>query len=139
MIPVLTALLPVVGQIIEKIIPDPQAAAEAKLKALELAQKGELAALDADVRLALGQMEINKAEATGEGYKANWRPTIGYVCAGALAWTYLGNPVALWVCALWFPGVTPPVIGVDAHLYELMFGMLGLAGWRTLDKIKGKA
>lgn len=37
---------------LDKIIPDPQQAADAKFKVLELAQKGELAVLDADMRLA---------------------------------------------------------------------------------------
>ena len=44
------ALIPVLGTIFDKIIPDPAAAADAKLKAMELAQRGELAVLDADVR-----------------------------------------------------------------------------------------
>lgn len=53
-------LIPALAQLFDKVIPDPQAAADAKLKAMELAQRGELAALDADMKLALGQMEINK-------------------------------------------------------------------------------
>ena len=39
------ALIPILGTIFDKIIPDPAAAADAKLKAMELAQRGELAAL----------------------------------------------------------------------------------------------
>ena len=39
-------LLPALAGIIDKIIPDPAAAAAAKLQAVELAQRGELAALD---------------------------------------------------------------------------------------------
>ena len=65
-------LIPAVTQVLDKIIPDPQAAADAKLKALELAQKGELAVLDADLRLALGQLEVNKAEATTDMFRGGW-------------------------------------------------------------------
>lgn len=133
------ALIPVIGGLLEKLIPDPQAAAEAKLKAIELAQKGELAALDAEIRLALGQLEVNKAEAATDGYKAGWRPTIGYVCAAALAWTYILNPVITWAVAIWAPGTAVPNIAIDDHLWELMLGMLGLAGWRTMDKGKGRS
>lgn len=44
------ALIPLLGTIFDKVIPDPQAAAaDAKLRVLELTQKGELAALDADL------------------------------------------------------------------------------------------
>lgn len=39
MAPLLAALLPSIGSILDKIIPDPTAAAEAKLKAIELAQR----------------------------------------------------------------------------------------------------
>lgn len=132
-------LIPAITGIIDKIIPDPQAAAEAKLRALELGQKGELAALDAEMKLALGQLEVNKEEAAGGGFKGSWRPSIGYVCAAALAWTYILNPVTTWAVAIWAPGTNIPDIKIDDHLWELMIGMLGLAGWRTMDKIKGQA
>jgi hypothetical protein len=45
----------------------------------------------------------------------------------------------LWAGALWFPGIKPPVLGNDGMLYELMFGMLGLGGLRTFEKVKGVA
>lgn len=134
----LPMLIPLITGVIDKILPDPQAAAEAKLRALEMAQKGELATLDADMRLALGQIEINKAEASGDSYKSGWRPTIGYVCAAALAWVYIINPVLIWAVAIFAPGTNIPNIAIDDHLWELMTGMLGLAGWRTLDKVKGR-
>jgi hypothetical protein len=38
----LAALLPLLGTVIDKAIPDPQAAAQAKLEAMRLAQSGEL-------------------------------------------------------------------------------------------------
>lgn len=138
MAPLIMSLLPMLGNVLDKILPDPQAAADAKLKVMQMAQTGELAALDAETKLALGQIEVNKAEAAGGGYKANWRPTIGYVCAAALAFTYIVNPLLLWCVTLFGVGAEPPNIGIDDHLWELMMGMLGLAGWRTLDKVKGR-
>ena len=132
------SLIPIISSVLERVLPDPGAAAEAKIRLLELAQQGELAKLTADTDLAKGQIEINKAEAGGTGYKANWRPTIGYVCAAALAYTYILNPLLLWAAAVSGSGITPPDIAIDEHLWELMMGMLGLAGWRTLDKVKGK-
>ena len=132
------SLIPIISSVLERVLPDPGAAAEAKIRLLELAQQGELAKLTADTDLAKGQIEINKAEADGTGYKANWRPTIGYVCAAALAYTYILNPLLLWAAAVSGSGITPPDIVIDEHLWELMMGMLGLAGWRTMDKVKGK-
>lgn len=128
----MNALLALIPTLLDKIFPDAGQAAAAKQKLLEMQLSGELQAL-------VGQLEINKAEAaSGSAYAAGWRPTIGYVCAAALGFTYLVNPLLIWMAAL-LPdaGIVPPAIGIDDHLWELMAGMLGLAGWRSLDKIKG--
>ena len=78
-------IIPAITQVLDKIIPDPQAAADAKLRTLELAQKGDLAALDAELRLALGQIEVNKAEATTDLFRGGWRPAVGWTCVVGLA------------------------------------------------------
>lgn len=133
------ALIPVLGTIFDKIIPDPQAAAEAKLKAMELAQRGELAVLDADVRLALGQMEINKAEASTDLFRGGWRPATGWVCVAGLAYQFIAQPILPWVVAL-FGGTVPPLPAIDNEtLMVLLTGMLGLGGLRTFERVKGRA
>lgn len=133
-------LIPAITTVLDKVLPDPQAAADAKIKLMTLAQNGELAELDAVKQMALAQLDVNKVEAaSSDPYTSRWRPTIGYVLAAALTFQYLLNPLIVWGAAIWAPDVTPPAIGLDEHLWELMTGILGLAGWRTLDKIKGKA
>jgi hypothetical protein len=132
-------LIPAITGVLDKVLPDPQAKAEAQLKMLEMAQKGELAALDADMKLALGQLEVNKVEAgTDDKFTRRWRPSIGYVLCAALAFQFLINPLIVWYAAIWQPGIVPPSIGLDDNLWELMFGILGMAGWRSLDKMKVK-
>ena len=134
--PVIASMLPA---LLDKLIPDPAAADEAKLKVLDMAQKGELAALDADMRLALGQMEINKAEASTDLFRGGWRPACGWVCAAGLAYTFLLRPVLPWVAGLFGANVAPmPDIDTDT-LMVLLTGMLGLGGLRTVERIKGKA
>lgn len=133
------ALLPAVVGIIDKILPDPQAAAEAKLRALELAQKGELAALDAEMRLALGQLEVNKAEASTDAYRGGWRPACGWTCAFGLGYTFLLRPLLPWVAAV-FGLTVPPLPEIDTDtLMVLLTGMLGLGGLRSFERINGKA
>jgi len=134
------SLIPVIGTLLEKVLPDPKAAAEAKLRVMELAQQGELAVLEADLKLATGQLEINKAEASSmDSFRAGWRPLIGYICAAALGWNYVVKPLVVWGCAIWAPTVAVPDIALDSNLWELMFGMLGLGGLRTFEKLKAKA
>lgn len=133
------ALIPLIGTIVEKVIPDPQAAADAKLRVMELAQKGELAALDAELRLALGQIEVNKAEATTDMFRGGWRPAVGWVCVVGLAYQFVLQPVLPWVVAL-FGAQVPPLPAIDNEtLMVLLTGMLGLGGLRTLERVKGKA
>lgn len=133
------ALIPLIGTIIDKAVPDPQAAADAKLKALEMAQRGELAALDADVRLALGQMEINKAEATTDKFRGGWRPAAGWVCVLGLFYSFLLKPLLPWVVTV--AGLQAPELpAIDTmELLVLLGGMLGLGGYRTAERLKGKA
>lgn len=133
------ALIPAITQVLDKIIPDPQAAADAKLKALELAQKGDLAALDAELRLALGQLEVNKAEATTDMFRGGWRPAVGWVCVLGLAYQFILQPLLPWVVAL-FGVQVPPLPAIDNEtLMVLLTGMLGLGGLRTIERVKGKA
>lgn len=133
------ALIPVLGTIFDKIIPDPQAAADAKLKAMEMAQRGELAVLDADVRLALGQMAINQEEAKTDFFRGGWRPATGWACVAGLVYQFLIQPLLPWVVAV-FGGSVPPLPAIDNEtLMVLLTGMLGLGGLRTFERVKGKA
>ncbi|MFM8899143.1 MAG: 3TM-type holin [Burkholderiales bacterium] len=132
------AIIPVLGNLFDKIIPDPQQAADAKLKAMELAQRGDLAVLDADVRLALGQMEINKAEASTDLFRGGWRPATGWVCVVGLAYQFVIQPILPWVVGV-LGVVVPPLPAIDNEtLMVLLTGMLGLGGLRTFERVKGK-
>jgi hypothetical protein len=133
------ALIPVLGTIFDKILPDPQAAADAKLKAMELAQRGELAVLDADVRLALGQMAINQEEAKTDLFRGGWRPATGWACVAGLVYQFLVQPLLPWIVAV-CGGSVPPLPAIDNDtLMVLLTGMLGLGGLRTFERVKGRA
>jgi hypothetical protein len=100
-------------------------------------EKAELAAA---VVVVQGQLDVNKNEALHSNvFVSGWRPFIGWICGSALAYSYIGYPLLMWSQTIWFPHITPPVLGIDNMLYELLFGMLGLAGFRTFEKIKGVA
>ena len=132
------ALIPAVVSVIDKVLPDPHQAAEAKMRALEMAQRGELAALDADVRMALGQMEVNLAEAQTDLFRGGWRPATGWCCVAGLAYQFILQPVLPWVVAL-FGAEVPPLPSIDNEaLMVLLTGMLGLGGLRTFERVKGK-
>lgn len=133
------ALIPVIGTVLEKVLPDPQASAEAKIKLMELAQKGELAVLDAETKMALGQIEVNKVEAGTDMFRGGWRPATGWACVFGLVYQFLLQPVLPWLVVV-FGGSVPPLPPIDNEtLMVLLTGMLGLGGLRTFERIKGKA
>jgi hypothetical protein len=133
----LTALIPILGSLLDKFIPDPNAAADAKLKMLDMVQKGELAQLDADLKLATGQQEVNKVEAASSSlFVAGWRPFIGWVCGAAFAFKFIGGPLAVVVMSMAGHPITLPEFDFT-EMSTVLLGMLGLGGLRTIEKVKG--
>jgi hypothetical protein len=143
-LPVIAAAVPVVSNIIkgiidiiDQLVPDKDAAAKLKHEAT-------LKILENEQDLLRGQIDINKAEALTDGvFKGGWRPFIGWVCGVALAWNFIGYDLAVWAINIAktldpaFSKFTPPVLTGSQYLIEIVMAMLGLAGWRSLDKIKG--
>ena len=87
MAPIIAALLPILGGVIDKVLPDKAAADKAKLEM-------QLKLLDAANAGALAQLEVNKVEAAHQStFVAGWRPAIGWVCAAALAYSYMLVPL----------------------------------------------
>lgn len=131
-------LLDIGKSIIGKVWPDPEQQAQAQMRLLQLQQTGELAELDAQLKLALAQTDINKADAqSGHFMQRNWRPFIGWVGGVALAYQFLLQPLLVWLslCMGW---PSPPTLASDM-LFSLVTQLLGLGAMRTLEKIKGAA
>jgi hypothetical protein len=131
----LNVLIPLIGTLLDKVLPDPKMAAEAKLKIIEMAQKGELANLEADVKLAIAQTEVNKIEASTDIFRGGWRPFVGWICGLGLGIQFIIAPLFTWVSLLLGYGVVFPVLDSDV-LMTLLFGMLGLGTLRTTEKLK---
>lgn len=133
------ALIPLIGTVLEKVLPDKGASDAAKLEVLRLAQSGDLAALAAEKDLALAQLAINQAEATTDRFRGGWRPATGWICVAGLAYQFLAQPLLPWLCAVAGKSVPPlPAIDNDT-LMMLLTGLLGLGGLRTLERVKGRA
>lgn len=120
-------LLAVIPSLLDKIFPDKTKADEAKARLLEMQLNGELDQIK-------GQLEINKEEAKNASvFVSGWRPAIGWVCASALAFQYLARPILIGF------GYGANLPGLDETLWQLLFGMLGLAGLRSVEKVKKAA
>ena len=134
-------VLGVIGELLNKILPDPKAAAEAKYKLIELAQQGELAELNANLQIASGQIETNKIEAAQPGiFKGGWRPGAGWVCVFGLGYTFVARPLLPWTFMILGVGDVPELPKIDTdELMLLLGGMLGLGGMRSFERVKGTA
>lgn len=137
-IPILGDLIQAGLKIIDKVIPDPQAKTAAQLEFIKLQQAGEFKELDAAVRLAEIQTDVNKQEAGHQSLLVSgWRPAIGWVCAAIFAANYIGVPLLAWLSPL-LDLPPPPRLDIGEVL-PVLLGMLGLGGLRTTEKLKGKA
>jgi hypothetical protein len=129
----ITAALDLGGKIIERLFPDANQAAAAKLKLLEMQQSGDLAVMT-------GQLEINKVEAASSSvFVSGWRPFIGWVCGISLCYAAIIEPISRFIATVMFKYIGAfPVIDTTLTL-QILLGLLGLAGMRSWEKEKGVA
>ncbi len=128
----LPSLLPMLGEILDRVIPDKAEAAKARLE-----MEGKL--LEAATAQAGQQAAINQTEAASSNiFVAGWRPFIGWVCGAGLAWAFIVAPMASWLLAALEIRQSLPRLEIE-YLLELVVAMLGLDRLRTFEKLKGVA
>jgi hypothetical protein len=138
----LGGIVQAVGQIADDLITTDKERLDAEL---ELKRLGlEASRIEAD--LVQGQLDVNRVEAASSSlFVAGWRPAIGWIGAAALGYQFLAYPLLVWSWALLqarglAPGhlAPPPMLDTDA-LWVVLSGMLGIAGLRSVEKVKGVA
>lgn len=100
----------------------------------------ELEGRKLDQAIDMAQIGVNTEEAKSTNwFVAGGRPFILWVCGIALAYASLIEPIARFIAKVSF-GYTGefPVIDTDLTM-QLLYGLLGLGGMRTYEKIKGVA
>ena len=81
------------------------------------------------------QAEIMKVQANHRSsFVAGARPFLMWVCGLGFLFAFVINPILQWIA----PQLGAPELPLDAML-ELTLAMLGLAGLRTVEKLKGKS
>ena len=127
--------------IIDKVWPDKVEAEKAKLKLFEMTQAGEFKELEAELEKARMQVAVNVEEArSGSNFRGGWRPFVGWTCGVGLAYAVLIQPLATGLIQAFVPDMKTfamPNVQTDA-LMALLFGMLGLGGYRTYEKVVKK-
>ena len=136
----LGGIIQAIGQIAGDLVTTDKERLDAELELRRLGLEG--AKIEAD--LVRGQLEVNRAEAASSSlFVAGWRPAIGWIGAAALGYQFLLYPLLVWAWSLLQArGVVPsnlappPMLDTDA-LWVVLSGMLGIAGLRSVEKVKG--
>lgn len=125
-----SSILPVAGEVIDRLVPDKNGAAKAK-------QELEKALVHAEVSGLLGQIETNKIEAASRSvFVAGWRPFIGWSCGAAMAYSYVVQPILAFALAQTGHLIDLPRVELG-EMMPVLLGMLGLGGMRSFEKFKG--
>ena len=129
------AALPLIGSLLDKVLPDADAKAKAQLELARLAQDGEFKALDMQLQVNLAQPRINEIEAASSNpMAATWRPAAGWVCVFGLGYELLLRPLLPWILVVCQVPDVPALPSLDDVLMELVFAMLGIGGMRTFER-----
>jgi roadblock/LC7 domain-containing protein len=85
------------------------------------------------------QMKINEIETGSTSlFKSGWRPFLGWVLCAAFGYHYIFQPFLLFIMAS--KGVVVELPEFDMNtMTTLLFGLLGMSGMRTWEKVKGRA
>tara|TARA_R110000851_G_scaffold185082_1_gene334417 strand:+ start:199 stop:603 length:405 start_codon:yes stop_codon:yes gene_type:complete len=123
------SLLPVVGDVLDRFFPNKEEKEKAT-REIEAKLTDHLASID------LAQLEVNKEEAKSRNiFIAGWRPFVGWTCGLALFYTYLVQPIAVFVMGQTGNLVHLPQLDLSTMM-PVLLGMLGLSGMRSFEKLK---
>ena len=119
------AVSDLVGTIINKLWPDKSEAERQQLAAAMM--------------VIQGQLDANKEEAKSPSvFVSGARPFIMWVCGFGCAWNWLFLPITK--IGLLLAGMDIAVSPADlTEMMPLLLGMLGLGGYRTIEKLNGVA
>jgi len=119
----LPLLIPAISGIINKLIPDKEAAAQAQIKLMELSQSGELKELEA-------AMTVISAEAKSDHWiVAAWRPITMLTFVAIIANNYMIYP---YLSLFWRDA---PILDLPPDMWQLL--KIGLGGYvvgRSVEK-----
>lgn len=134
---VASGLIGIGSSLIDRLFPDPEAKAQAKLELLQMQQKGELKELE------IGMSAIVAEAQSEDPWTSRARPSFMYVFYGViLSLTVVAPVVGIFAPLAMEQFFTNVATGFKAIPEELWWtftaGYLGYSGFRTYDKSKRK-
>jgi hypothetical protein len=120
-----------ISSVIDRVWPDP--IAQAKERADFLIQAQQL-----DTQLAQAQLVVNQAEASNSNiFVSGWRPFVGWVCGGAMAYHFIIQPLIVFICLQTGHKVDMPAFDMSTLITVLM-AMLGMGTLHSVEAMGNK-
>lgn len=127
----------VLDDLIDKLVPDKNAAAAAKAAAADRLGQQLISQLNASVAVDQAQAATNTAEAQSTRvWNSGWRPYIGWCSGTGLVYAILLQPLLTWLTGNLLGWKPAPVIDVSI-LITVLLAMLGVSTQRTIERING--
>lgn len=138
MAPLIPVLIPIIGSLLERLIPDPveRQRAENELPAVLAQHETELRR----AALALATAEVSHPSI----FVAGARPAMTWAAAVGIAYAFVGQPILTWLLLLaaWATGTEAPPPPPQLDVYELITlvgGGSSLYALRGIEKARGVA
>ena len=127
--------IPAISELLDRIIPDPNAREKAKLELVKVENAEALQQVQLALAVDESQNRINEAEARSPNlFVAGWRPVVGWVCGVAFAYHYVLQPIMVFGLANAGREVELPGFDME-ELSTVLMGLLGLGSLRTIEKV----
>lgn len=117
--------------LLDRWMPDPEKRREAEMEMVRMAADGEL-------KQVIAQLEINAKEAMHPSiFVSGGRPLFLWISGAAFAYSTIAQPILTWLARIkgW---PDPPEVNTDL-LWVVVTGLLGIGGYRSMEKFKGVA
>ena len=130
----LPSLIPALGKVIDRVIPDKDAQSRARAELARMEQEGELRQTEVQISAILAEAQSR------DKWTSRARPTFLYVMYGVILLTIVGG-----IIGIWFPDqvttAAQNIANVLAAIPESLWwlfgtGYLGYTGARSVDKWK---
>lgn len=138
----LGGIVDAVGKVADDLFTSDKERLDAEVRFREI----DLQAAKVDADLVGSQIEVNKEEAKHASlFVSGARPAVVWVGVAALAYKYIAHPLLLWGWALaqaqgyLDAGAAPPPSLDTEEVLAVLFGVLGIGGMRTFEKVRGVA
>lgn len=134
------SILNPIKDVIDHIIPDKTAAAQAKAALDSATLNGQLAEQLTKLQaVTTNQTDVDKVEAgSASVFVAGWRPAVGWICAAGLGMQFIVGPLATYGASLAGKAIAFPSLDMGT-LLTMLGGLLGLGAMHSYDKVQGVA